>query len=171
MIHQLCQEKPVIAIASQIGLLRDPDRPRKLSAEQGQQAQQDPEVRELAAVRSRLCAQIEETFGVIEMAKGEPIYNDYQAVKVSLAATIRKERALLKQIQEEYDLNAPVLAIQQQLNGDQCDDDDDDDDKENAPALPFGSLRDAISPNVLRAIHLYSTIRKAMPSMSSSPSL
>jgi hypothetical protein len=68
------------------------------------------------------------------MAKGEPIYNDYQAVKASLAATIRKkERALLKQIQEEYDLIAPVLAIQQQLNGDQCDDDDDDDDKENTP--------------------------------------
>ncbi|EED22492.1 hypothetical protein TSTA_059900 [Talaromyces stipitatus ATCC 10500] len=84
--------------ASQIGLLRDPDRPRKLSTEQGQQ--------------------IEELFGVIEMAKGEPIYNDYQAVKASLAATIRKkERALLKRIQEEYDLNAPVLAIQRQLNG------------------------------------------------------
>ncbi|PCG88061.1 hypothetical protein PENOC_112680 [Penicillium occitanis (nom. inval.)] len=46
----------------------------------------------------------------------------------------RKERALLMQIQEEYDLNALVLAIQQQLNGEQCDDDDDDDDKENAPA-------------------------------------
>jgi hypothetical protein len=121
--------------ASQIGLFRDLDRPRKLSAEQAQQVRQDPEVRELAAVRDRLCAQIEEVFGVIQMAKGEPIYNDYQAVKASLAATIRKkERALLKQIQEEYDLNAPVLAIQQQLNGDQCDDDDDDDDKENAPA-------------------------------------
>ncbi|EED12757.1 conserved hypothetical protein [Talaromyces stipitatus ATCC 10500] len=114
--------------ASQIGLLRDPDRPRKLSAEQGQQVRQDPEVRELAAVRGRLRAQIEEVFGVIEMAKGEPIYNDYQAVKASLAATIRKkERALLKRIQEEYDLNAPVLAIQQQLNGEQSDDDDDDD--------------------------------------------
>ncbi|KAE8547698.1 hypothetical protein EYB25_009491 [Talaromyces marneffei] len=93
-----------------------------------QQVRQDPEVRELADIRSRLCAQIEEAFGVIEMAKGEPIYNDYQAVKASLAATIRKkERALLKRIQEEYDLNAPVLAIQQQLNGEQSDDDNDDD--------------------------------------------
>jgi Protein of unknown function (DUF3435) len=75
-----------------------------------------------------LCAQIEEIFGVVEMAKGEPIYNDYQAVKASLAATIRKkERALLKQIQEEYDTNAPVLAIQRQLNGDESEDDGDDD--------------------------------------------
>jgi hypothetical protein len=82
-----------------------------------------------------LCAQIEEAFGVIEMAKGELIYNDYQAVKASLAATIRKkERALLKRIQEEYDLNAPVLAIQQQLNGEQSDDDDNDDVKEVGPA-------------------------------------
>jgi hypothetical protein len=121
--------------ASQIGLLRDPDRPRKLNTEQGQQVRQDPEVRELVAIRGRLCAQIEEVFGVIEMAKGEPIYNDYQTVKASLAATIRKkERALLKRIQEEYDLNAPVLAIQQQLNGEQSDDDDDDDNKDSAPA-------------------------------------
>jgi hypothetical protein len=120
--------------ASQIGLFRDPDRPRKLSAEQRQQVRQDPEVQDLADIRSRICAQIKDAFGVIEMAKGEPIYNDYQAVKASLAATIRtKERALLKRIQEEYDLNAPVLAIQQQLNGEQPDDDDDDD-KENAPA-------------------------------------
>ncbi|EED22481.1 hypothetical protein TSTA_059790 [Talaromyces stipitatus ATCC 10500] len=98
------------------------------------QIQQDPEVRELAAVRDKLCAQIEDMFSVVEMAKKKPIYNDYQAVKACLAATIqKKERALLKWIQKAYNLNAPVLAIQRQLNGEQSNNDNNNDNKGNIP--------------------------------------
>jgi hypothetical protein len=70
--------------------------------------------------------QIKETFSVVKMAKGEPIYRDYQAIRRQLDSTIRAaERALLKRVQEDYNTVAPVLAIQQQLNGEITDDEDD----------------------------------------------
>jgi hypothetical protein len=57
------------------------------------------------------------------MAEGEPIHQDYQAAGRLLSSTIRaEERALLKRIREEYDVAAPVLAIQQQLNKEMSDD-------------------------------------------------
>jgi len=53
------------------------------------------------------------------MAEGEPIYDDYQALGRAINSTIRThERALLRQIQEEYDINAPVANIQRQISGD-----------------------------------------------------
>jgi hypothetical protein len=58
------------------------------------------------------------------MAVGEPIYEDYQALGRMLNSAIRaEERALLKRIQEEYDVTAPVIDIQRQVNGAFSDDD------------------------------------------------
>ena len=109
--------------ASRIGQLRDHNRPRKLNPEQYQQVLQSPKVLELAAVRDQLSARIEKEYGVITMAVGEPIHRDYQDVGRLLNSTIRaEERAMRKRIQEEYDEIAPVLAIQQQLNGEDSDD-------------------------------------------------
>lgn len=82
---------------SQISLLRDPDRLRKLSTAQRQRVREDPEVQEMVAVRDHLCARIEDEFGVVEMARGELIYYDYKAFQASLAALMRrKERTLLQ---------------------------------------------------------------------------
>lgn len=53
------------------------------------------------------------------MAEGEPIYEEYQALGRVINSTIRtQERALLRQIQEEYDINAAVVNIQRQIRGD-----------------------------------------------------
>jgi hypothetical protein len=58
-------------------------------------------------------------FGAIKMAEGEPIYEEYQTLGRVINSTIRtQERALLRQIQEEYDINAPVVNIQRQIRGD-----------------------------------------------------
>jgi hypothetical protein len=109
--------------ASRIGQLRDHNRPRKLNPRQRQQVLQSPKVLELAAVRDQLSARIEKEYGVVTMAVGELIHRDHQDVGRLLNSTIRaEERAMLKQIQEEYDEIAPVLAIQQQLNGEVSDD-------------------------------------------------
>jgi hypothetical protein len=57
-------------------------------------------------------------FGALKMARGESIYEDYQALGRMLSSSIRaQERALLKQIQEEYDVTAPVDEIQRQMRG------------------------------------------------------
>jgi hypothetical protein len=112
--------------ASRIRRLRDPNRPRKLNSAQKQDVRQSHQVLELITVRDRLRMHIEEEFGVVKMAEGEPIYNDYQTVRRRLDSAIRsEERALLKRVQEEYDAVAPILAIQQQLNGEVSDDEDD----------------------------------------------
>jgi hypothetical protein len=65
-------------------------------------------------------------FGVIKMAIGEPIYDDYQVLGRILNSIIRaEERALLKRVQDEYDITAPVIDIQRQLNREFSDDDND----------------------------------------------
>lgn len=111
--------------ASRIGRLRDPNRPKKLTEEQGSQVRQNSRILELAVTRDRLRAEIVAEFGVVKMALGEPIYDDYQVLGRMLNSTIRaEERALLKQVQEEYDVAAPVIDIQRQLNGEFSDDED-----------------------------------------------
>ncbi|KAK5041467.1 hypothetical protein LTR84_003611 [Exophiala bonariae] len=61
-------------------------------------------------------------FGALKMAEGEPIYDDYQALGRAINSTLRThERALLRQIQEEYDITAPVVNIQRQIRGDSPD--------------------------------------------------
>jgi hypothetical protein len=108
-----------------IGRLRDPNRPKKLTEEQGLQVRQNAGVLKLTATRDRLRAKILAEFGVVKMAIGEPIYDDYQVLGRMLNSTIRaEERALLKRVQEEYDVTAPVIAIQRQLNGEFSDDED-----------------------------------------------
>jgi hypothetical protein len=111
--------------ASRIGRLRDPNRPKKLTEEQDLQVRQNARILELTATRDRLRAKILAEFGVVKMAIGEPIYDDYQVLGRMLNSTIRaEERALLKRVQEEYDVTAPVIAIQRQLNGEFSDDED-----------------------------------------------
>jgi Protein of unknown function (DUF3435) len=113
--------------ASRIGRLRDPRRPRKLTEEQSQRVRREPRIVELCDVRDRLRAEIVSQYGVVKMAKGDSVYDDYQALGRTLNSTIRaEERALLGRIQEEYDATAPVNDIQKQLNGELSDDDDDD---------------------------------------------
>jgi Protein of unknown function (DUF3435) len=113
--------------ASRIGCLRDPRRPRRLTEKQSQQIRREPKIIELCDVRDRLRAEIVSKYGVVRMAEGEPIYEDYQKLRRTLNSTIRaEERAFLQQIQKEYDVTAPVIDIQRQLNGELSDDDDDD---------------------------------------------
>jgi hypothetical protein len=65
-------------------------------------------------------------YDVVKMAEGESIYKDYQALGRTLDSIIRaEERALLKRIQEEYDIIAPMIDIQRQLDGEDLSDDDD----------------------------------------------
>jgi hypothetical protein len=64
-------------------------------------------------------------FNVVKMAVGELIYEDYQVLERMLNSTIRtEERALMKRIQKEYNVTAPVIAIQRQLNGEFSNDED-----------------------------------------------
>jgi hypothetical protein len=79
----------------------------------------------MAVTRDRLRAEIVAEFGVVKMAVGELIYEDYQVLGRMLNSTIRaEERALLKRVQEEYDITVPMIAIQRQLNGEFLDDED-----------------------------------------------
>lgn len=114
--------------ASRIGRLRDPRRPRKLTEKQGQQVRREPRIIELCDVRYHLRDEIVSKYGVVKMAEGEPIYEEYQSLRRTLNSTIRaEERAFLKRIQGEYDATAPVIDIQRQLNGELSDDDYNDD--------------------------------------------
>jgi uncharacterized protein DUF3435 len=112
--------------ASRIGRLRDPRRPRKLTEEQSQEVRREPSIIKLYDARDRLGAEIVSEYGVIKMAEGELIYKDYQALKRTLASTIRaEERALLERIKRDYDATAPIIDIQRQLDGEDSSDDDD----------------------------------------------
>jgi len=85
--------------ACRIGRLRDPNRPKKLTEEQALQVRQGSRILELVATRDRLRAKILADFGVIKMAVGEAIYEDYQVLGRLLNSIIRaEERALLKVI-------------------------------------------------------------------------
>jgi hypothetical protein len=71
----------------------------------------------------RLRAKILAEFGVVKMAIGEPIYDNYQILGRMLNSTVRaEERTLLKRVQEKYDVTALVIVIQRQLNGEFSDD-------------------------------------------------
>lgn len=63
--------------ACRIGRLRDPNRPKKLTEEQGSQVRQNSRILALAATRDRLRTKMLEEFGVVKMAVGELIYEDY----------------------------------------------------------------------------------------------
>ncbi|KAJ9607050.1 hypothetical protein H2200_008122 [Cladophialophora chaetospira] len=103
--------------ASRIGRLRDPDRPRRLTKEQGVEVRDHPSVRQLIQTRDRVREQIVQDFGELKMAVGEEIYSQHQNLNRLLNSTVRaEERALLKRVQEEYDKRAPVEAIQRQIN-------------------------------------------------------
>ena len=103
--------------ASRIGRLRDPDRPRRLTKEQGVEVRDHPSVRQLIQTRDRVRDQIVKDFGELKMAVGEEIFTQHQNLNRLLNSTVRaEERALLKRIQEEYDKRAPVEAIQMQIN-------------------------------------------------------
>lgn len=108
--------------ASRIGRLRDRNRPKKLTEEQSAQVREAPAILELLASRDRLRMDILGQFGALKMAEGEPIYDDYQALGRAINSTVRtQERALLRHIQEEYDITAPVVNIQRQIQGDLSD--------------------------------------------------
>jgi Protein of unknown function (DUF3435) len=112
--------------ASRIRRLKDPNRPKKLTEKQGGQVRQNPKILELAATRDRLRTEMLKKFGVVKIAVEEPIYEDYQVLGRILNSTIRaEERALLKRVQDEYDITAPVIDIQRQLNREFSDDDND----------------------------------------------
>jgi hypothetical protein len=108
--------------ASRIGRLRDPNRPKKLTEAQSRQVRQIETIQEAAATRDSLRVEILSKFGALKMAREESIYEDYQALGRMLSSSIRaEERALLKQIQEEYDVTAPVDEIQRQMRGQSSD--------------------------------------------------
>lgn len=110
--------------ASRIGRLRDIDRPKRLTAEQNRQVRQLPTVANLIETRALLRQKIRDRFGALKIAEGEPVYDDYQALGRVVVSTIRHhERALLSQVQREYDIAAPVEAIQKQIRGDLPDSD------------------------------------------------
>lgn len=104
--------------AGRIGRLRDPNRPRKLTNEQGQQVRRLPSVHRLLESRDRVRGVILREFGFLRMAIGEPIHTEYKKLERMVNSTIRaEERALLKCIQRQYDESAPVEAIQLQIIG------------------------------------------------------
>ena len=78
------------------------------------------------------------TYGVVKMAEGAPIYEDYHTLARTPNSTIRaKERALSKQIQDGCDATAPIIDIQRQLKREVSDDEnkrnDDDGDDASEP--------------------------------------
>jgi Protein of unknown function (DUF3435) len=83
--------------ASRIGRLRDPNRSRTLSQGQSRQVRHSSKILELAAVQDELHRKIVAEFGVVKMAEGEAIYDDYNALGRMLNSAIRaEEQALLK---------------------------------------------------------------------------
>jgi len=98
---------------SRINRLRDPNRSKKLTEEQDLQIRQNARILKFTATRDRLRAKILAEFGAIKIVIKKPIYDDYQILKRILNSTIRtEERALLKRVQEKYNMTAPIIAIQ-----------------------------------------------------------
>ncbi|KAI9715683.1 MAG: hypothetical protein M1812_005835 [Candelaria pacifica] len=98
----------------------DPQQPKEPTEKQREGIRREPEIRWLCRYRDHMFVAIRLEHGSVKNAKatGEPVYNEYQAVKRAAENTFRaRERALLKQVQAEYDAAAPVNDIHEQLNG------------------------------------------------------
>ena len=78
----------------------------------------EKEIQVLYDCKDRLLDQIREEYGPIKKAKRQDVYDDYVAVNRAIYSKIRaREQAVLKQAQADYDANAAVKDIQEQLSG------------------------------------------------------
>lgn len=111
-------ETDFIRAASRMNRWMDPRRPRKLSDEQREEIKREKEVRDLYDCKNQLLDEIREAYGPIAKAKGEGVYDDYVAVNRAIHSKFRmRERAVLKQSQADYDAEAPLKDIREQLAG------------------------------------------------------
>ncbi|KAI9889352.1 MAG: hypothetical protein M1814_005520 [Vezdaea aestivalis] len=108
----------LIRAASRMSRLIDPRRPKKLTAEQRKKVPCDQDIQDLYTRRDQLYGELRSAHQFIYQATGTPAYNEYDEIRKAIDKTIKlRERMLLKQIQAEYDIEAPVQDIQQQLSG------------------------------------------------------
>ena len=80
---------------------------------------QKEEIQELRGRRDEPFQRIRHQFTFIYRAEGQVIYDQYEKAKQAVNRNIKAwERELMKQIQKEYDVVAPVQDIRAQLEGD-----------------------------------------------------
>lgn len=107
----------LIRAASRMSRWIDPRRPKKLTDVQKEAIKREKELRDLYDCRDRLHDEIRNKYGPVHKAKGQEVYDDYEAVNRTICSKIRsRERAVLKQIQEDYDAKAPSKDIAEQLS-------------------------------------------------------
>ena len=98
--------------------LMDPRRPKRLTARQKDAISSEAAIQTLRTRRDDLFRQVRAKFQFIYKAKGEPIHDAYQRARLDTHGAIRqRERAILREIQKEYDATAPLQDIQEQING------------------------------------------------------
>jgi len=108
----------LIQSANRMSRLIDPRRPKELTEEQSAQIREQSEIQELRGHRDEMSQRIRKDFKFIYCAKGQPIYEEYEEVKRLMDRRIKeREKELLKQVQREYDVAAPVQDILAQVEG------------------------------------------------------
>ena len=107
-----------IRAAGRMNRLMDPRRPKKLTTRQKDAISSEAAIQALRARQNELFRQIRAKFQFIYKAKGEPIHDVYQRARLDTYGAMRqRERAVLREIQKEYDATAPLQDIQEQING------------------------------------------------------
>ena len=108
----------LIQAASRMSRWMDPRQPNKLTDKQREAIKRKKELQDLYDCRDRMHDEIRSEYGLIHKAKGQEVYDDYVAVNRAICSRIRaRERAVSKQIQEDYDAKAPSRDIAEQLSG------------------------------------------------------
>ena len=109
----------LIQAANRMSRRIDPRRPKELTEAQSASIRQKEEIQELRVRRDELFQRIRHQFTFIYRAEGQAIYDQYKKAKRAVDRKIKaRERELIKQIQKEYDVVAPVQDMRAQLKED-----------------------------------------------------
>ena len=108
----------LIQAASRMSRLMDPRRPKKLTDKQKEEIKREPAIQELRSQSEKLYCEIRDKFTFIYRAKGQPMHDQYQRLRLDTYSAIRaRERAILVDVQQTYDAMVPLQDMQEQING------------------------------------------------------
>ena len=108
----------LIRAASRMSRWMDPRRPKKLTSQQTEAIKDEQNLRDLYDLRDRLRDEIRNVYGPIHKAKGQEVYDDYVMVNRAICSQIHaRKRAVIKQMQKDYDIKAPLRDIAEQRDG------------------------------------------------------
>ncbi|EED11910.1 conserved hypothetical protein [Talaromyces stipitatus ATCC 10500] len=115
IIRGLDPQEEMMRAACRMSRTIDPNRPQELTTAQSSSVNQLPEIQDLIRRRDHLGRRLGRP---LSQHKGTVKYDLYQQLTKELGSARRRARdALLKEIQNQYDQEQPMLEVQRQLSG------------------------------------------------------